>query len=220
MELLVTRVKKHIPIEMHNEDQPQFWEDIYLADDTGWDLNGPTPVFKHLAESLERGRVCIIGCGRGYDAIMFAKKGFDVTAVDFAPSAIRALQELAKQEMVDVNAVQRDIFSLVSEFQRSFDYVVEQTCFCAIHPNRRKEYEALVKAILKLGGKLIGLWFPLDKQLDEGGPPYGTTINEVKSIFNIGWKIEKEEFPDLSIEPRKGREKLIIFKTINEFKYV
>lgn len=220
MELLVTRVKKHIPIEMHNEDQPQFWEDIYLADDTGWDLNGPTPVFKHLAESLERGRVCIIGCGRGYDAIMFAKKGFDVTAVDFAPSAIRALQELAKQEMVDVNAVQRDIFSLVPEFQRSFDYVVEQTCFCAIHPKRRKEYEVLVKAILKSGGKLIGLWFPLDKLLDEGGPPYGTNINEVKSIFNIGWKIEKEEFPDLSIEPRKGREKLIIFKTINKIKYV
>ena len=216
----MTRVKKHIPIEMHNEDQPQFWEDIYLADDTGWDLKGPTPVFKHLAESLERGRVCIIGCGRGYDAIMFAKKGFDVTAVDFAPSAIRALQELAKQEMVDVNAVQRDIFSLVPEFQRSFDYVVEQTCFCAIHPNRRKEYEALVKAILKPGGKLIGLWFPLDKLLDEGGPPYGTNINEVKSIFNIGWKIEKEEFPDLSIEPRKGREKLIIFKTINKIKYV
>ena len=220
MELLVTRVKKHIPIEMHNEDQPQFWEDIYLADDTGWDLNGPTPVFKHLAESLERGRVCIIGCGRGYDAIMFAKKGFDVTAVDFAPSAIRALQELAKQEMVDVNAVQRDIFSLVPEFQRSFDYVVEQTCFCAIHPKRRKEYEVLVKAILKPGGKLIGLWFPLDKLLDEGGPPYGTNINEVKSIFNIGWKIKKEEFPDLSIEPRKGREKLIIFKTINKIKYV
>ena len=220
MELLVPRVKKHIPIEMHDEDQPQFWEDIYLADDTGWDLHGPTPVFEYLAESLDRGKVCIIGCGRGYDAIMFAKKGFDVTAVDFAPSAIRALQELAKQEMVDVNAVQRDIFSLVPEFQRSFDYVVEQTCFCAIHPKRRKEYEVLVKAILKSGGKLIGLWFPLDKLLDEGGPPYGTNINEVKSIFNIGWKIEKEEFPDLSIEPRKGREKLIIFKTINKIKYV
>lgn len=215
MELLVPREKKHIPIEMHDEDQAQFWEEIYLADDTGWDLNGPTPVFEHLAESLERGRVCIIGCGRGYDAIMFAKKGFDVTAVDFAPSAIRALQELAKQEMVDVNTVQKDIFSLVPEFQRSFDYVVEQTCFCAIHPSRRGEYEVLVKGLLKPGGRILGLWFPLDKDLKEGGPPYGTTIDEVKSVFNIGWKVEKEGFQDLSIEPRKGREKLIIFKTIN-----
>ena len=201
---------------MNNEDNAQFWEEIYLADDTGWDLNGPTPIFEHIAESLEPRRLCIIGCGRGYDAVMFAKKGFDVTAVDFAPSAIRALKELAKQEMVDVNVVQRDIFLLVPEFQGFFNYVIEQTCFCAIHPSRRKEYESLVKAILKPGGKLIGLWFPLDKQLDEGGPPYGTTIDEVKSVFNIGWKVEKEGFQDLSTDPRKGREKLIIFKRLNK----
>ena len=98
--------------------------------------------------------------------------------------------------------------------------MIEQTCFCAIHPSRRKEYETLVKAILKPGGKLIGLWFPLDKHIDEGGPPYGTTIGEVKSVFNIGWEIEKEEFTNLSIEPRKFREKLIIFKKTNEIKYV
>jgi hypothetical protein len=48
--------------------------------------------------------------------------------------------------------------------------------------------------------------------LEEGGPPYATRIDEVKSIFDLGWGIVKEEFPDLSIGPRKGREKLIIFK--------
>ena len=90
--------------------------------------------------------------------------------------------------------------------------MIEQTCFCAIHPNRRKEYEKLVRSILKPGGKLVGLWFPLDKTQEEGGPPWGTTIDEVKSTFNSGWKIEKEEFPSQSVGPRKGREKLIIFK--------
>jgi hypothetical protein len=70
----------------------------------------------------------------------------------------------------------------------------------------------LVKTILKPNGKLIGLWFPLDKTQEEGGPPWGTTIDEVKTIFGKGWTIEKEEFPKLSIDPRKGREKLIIFR--------
>ena len=37
---------------MNNEDNAKFWEDIYLADDTGWDLNGPTPIFEHIAESV------------------------------------------------------------------------------------------------------------------------------------------------------------------------
>jgi len=52
----------------------------------------------------------------------------------------------------------------------------------------------------------------LDKLIEDGGPPWGTTIEEVKSIFKDGWKIEKEEFPDLSIGPRKRREKLIVFQ--------
>jgi hypothetical protein len=52
----------------------------------------------------------------------------------------------------------------------------------------------------------------LDKSQEDGGPPWGTTIDEVKSTFNSGWKIEKEEFPSESVEPRKRREKLIIFK--------
>jgi SAM-dependent methyltransferase len=197
---------------MNEVDHSQFWEDIYLENDTGWDLKGVTPVFDSLSNVLIKGKVCIVGCGRGYDAIMFAEKGFDVTAVDFAPTPISELNKLAIEKSVTITTVQDDIFSLVGKYPDTFDYVIEQTCFCAIHPNRRKEYEKLVRTILKPGGKLVGLWFPLDKSQEEGGPPWGTTIDEVKFTFNSGWKIEKEEFPSQSVEPRKGREKLIIFK--------
>ena len=90
--------------------------------------------------------------------------------------------------------------------------MIEQTCFCAIHPSRRLKYERLVFNILNVNGKLIGLWFPLDKNIKDGGPPYGTTIDEVKNIFNNGWSICQEEFPLDSIKPRKNREKLIVFE--------
>ena len=200
---------------MNEVNHSQFWEDIYLENDTGWDLKGVTPFFDSISIELIQGKVCILGCGRGYDAIMFAKKGFDVTAVDFAPTPISELNKLAIEKSVTIATVQDDIFSLVDKFPDTFDYVIEQTCFCAIHPNRRKEYEILVRTILKPGGKLVGLWFPLDKSQEEGGPPFGTTIDEVKSIFNSGWMIEKEESPLQSVESRKGREKLIIFKKID-----
>ncbi len=199
----------------HSDDNTnsfQFWEDIYLADDAGWDLGGITPAIESIADTITPGKVCILGCGRGYDAVMFAKKGFKVTAVDFAPSAIKSVKGLALEANVIVRAIQDDIFSLTPEYSNTFDTIIEQTCFCAINPNRRLEYVRLVKALLKQGGKLIGLWFPLDKTLKEGGPPYGTTVEEVKSIFNHGWIIKREEFPHLSIPSRKGREKLIIFK--------
>ena len=199
-------------IVMYKEDRAQFWEDIYLADDAGWDLGGVTPIFKFIGESISPGKLCILGCGRGYDAIMFAQKGFDVTAVDFAPSAIQAVHELANEAGVFVKTVETDIFSLRTDFANTFEYIIEQTCFCAINPNRRKDYEKLVRQILEPAGKLIGLWFPLDKSVTDDGPPWGTTTDEVKALFINGWTVEREEFPNLSIEPRRNREKLIIFQ--------
>jgi len=199
---------------MHKESTPTFWEDIYLKNDIGWDLNGPTPIFFHLSKILKTGKVCIVGCGRGFDAVMFAKKGFDVSAVDFAPSAIRSLKSLADKESVNLNAIEKDIFSLNSDFYETFDYVIEQTCFCAIHPSLRSDYERLIKKILKPEGQLIGLWFPLDKPIEDGGPPYGTTIKEVKNIFSIGWSAVREEFSNYSVDSRRGREKLIIFQKV------
>jgi len=196
------------------ENTPQFWEDLYQTNDDKWDLKEATPIFKKLATELPLGRVCIIGCGRGYDAIEFAEKGFHVTAVDFAPSAISSLKNMANFIDVSLEIIRKDIFDLLPEYHDSFDYVLEQTCFCAIHPSRRKEYENVVKSILKIGGHLVGLWFPLDKDSAEEGPPYGTSIEEVKSTFDSGWKIINEEFSEHSIKPRKGREKLIVFKKI------
>ena len=201
--------------KQYKENIPQFWEDLYQTDDDKWDLKDSTPIFKKLANELSLGDLCIIGCGRGYDAIEFAKKGFKVTAIDFAPYAISSLMEMSKIEDVDLKIIQKNIFDLLPDFLNSFDYVIEQTCFCAIHPSRRKEYEIIVRGILKTGGHLVGLWFPLDKDLAEEGPPYGTSIDEVKSTFGSGWEITKEEFSEYSIKPRKGREKLVVFKKVD-----
>ena len=96
----------------NSEDKSQFWEDRYTGNDTGWDLKGPTPLFIELVKNLKKGSLCIIGCGRGYDAITFAKKGFRVTAVDFAPTAISSLKIMADKENVKINILQRDLFTL------------------------------------------------------------------------------------------------------------
>ena len=199
---------------MNNEDNPKFWENIYKNDDAGWDLGGPTPVFVNISSIIKPKNLCIIGCGKGYDAVMFAKNNFKVTAVDFAPSAVKSLKFLAKKNKVTINVLEKDIFSLATQYNNSFDYVIEQTCFCAIRPNKRTKYEKLVYRMLKTNGKLIGLWFPLDKDINDGGPPYGTTVEEVKSLFKNGWMLESEEFPKESIKARKSREKLIIFKKL------
>ena len=198
----------------HKENTVQFWNEKYLSENTGWDLDGPTPVFEKISKIISKGKVCILGCGRGYDAVMFAENDFKVTAVDFAPEAVKSLKNLVNKKKENLAVLQEDIFNLEEKFFGYFDYVIEQTCFCAIHPTRRLDYVQLVTNILKKNGRLIGLWLPLDKKISEGGPPYGTSVNEVKSYFKDLWEVEREEFPELSVESRINREKLIIFKKL------
>ena len=69
-----------------------------------------------------------------------------------------------------------------------------------------------MKKLLKPDGLLIGLWFPLDKKLDEGGPPYGTSIKELENTFCTGWQIISKQFSNLSVSSRTGREISIIFQ--------
>ena len=106
-----------------------------------------------------------MGCGNGYDAISFSKEGFKVTAVDFAETPIKNINNIAKKLSLKINTIQKDIFDLTPRYNNSFDYIIEQTCFCAIDPKNREHYSNLVYDLLKVGGKLIGLWMPLDKDL-------------------------------------------------------
>jgi alkanesulfonate monooxygenase SsuD/methylene tetrahydromethanopterin reductase-like flavin-dependent oxidoreductase (luciferase family) len=57
---------------------PGKWEADYQRGTAGWDLRGPTPVFKRLASSgqLKPGRMIVLGAGRGHDAREFARHSF------------------------------------------------------------------------------------------------------------------------------------------------
>tara|TARA_B100000959_G_scaffold144046_1_gene151187 strand:+ start:583 stop:1185 length:603 start_codon:yes stop_codon:yes gene_type:complete len=191
---------------------PEFWDACYDSEMDGWDLGGPTPVFQRLASEIPKGSICVIGCGRGYDAVTFAKEGFEVTAIDFTDNAILATKKNAEEANVEINLIKRDIFNLPENLNFSFDYVMEYTCFCAISPLRRFEYDRVVWQLLKSDGKLLGLFLPLDKELDEGGPPWGVTQEELYKLFGLHWELVSEEMPSDSITKRIDRETLMIWK--------
>jgi len=190
----------------------EFWEACYESEMDGWDLGGPTPVFERLASEIPKGKICVIGCGRGYDAVAFAKAGFDVTAIDFSRNAVMDARENARKEGVDIQVLRENIFDLPEDLFYQFDYVMEYTCFCAISPTRRFEYDRVVWQLLKTNGKLLGLFLPLDKELEEGGPPWGVEISELHKLFGLHWNLEYEEMPRESIERRADREILMVWR--------
>jgi SAM-dependent methyltransferase len=195
-----------------NVNSPAKWEADYQRGTDGWDLGGPTPVFKRLASSrrLKPGRMIVLGAGRGHDAREFSRHGFDVTAVDFSSYAVEQMHKLGDPH-APIQILQHDIFRLPRELDGSFDYLLEYTCFCAIDPKRRTEYADLVERLLQEDGLFIDLAFPLDQR--KGGPPYAVRESEIFDLFlNRSFRLLSREKPEDSVKPRRHAEELFIFQ--------
>lgn len=195
-------------------DDPNSWEKIYQTNDAGWDIGKPAPPFVSLLENkpnwLSEGYIAAFGAGLGHDAAHFAKNGFNVTAIDFAPSAVDGIKKYS-ESLENLKPHLGDILNLPEEFDSSFDYVLEHTCFCAIPPENRAKYVESVKNILKPSGILFGLFYRFDPA-DDKGPPHATSEEEVKELFKKDFEILEWNTPNNSHGRRKNRERFIAFK--------
>jgi methyl halide transferase len=187
-----------------------YWEQRYQEKSDKWDLGQAAPPLINLLESsaLTIGKVAVIGCGRGHDALLFAKCGFDVTGFDFSTTAIADSTTQAKEMGLTAKFLQRDIFELDREFLGEFDYVVEHTCFCAIAPTQREDYVKLVHSILKPQGELIALFWAHNRA---GGPPFGSNLEEIDKLFSPRFNTSVISPAINSIQSRKGEEYLARF---------
>jgi cyclopropane fatty-acyl-phospholipid synthase-like methyltransferase len=99
--------------------------------------------------------------------------------------------------------LQRDVFDLPKEFPAYFDYVVEHTCFYAILPEQRSDYVQVVRSILKPQGELIALFWAHQRQ---GGPPFGTTPDELRNLFSPHFNTQRLSPVGNSVESRQDEE--------------
>ena len=195
-----------------NVSSAHFWEQCYQESNVGWDLGAPTPIFMNWCDNLElSSKICIPGAGNGYDPLYFASKGHDVTAIDFAESPISRLKEQSKDKKINLTALKSDIFNLEESLYEQFDYIVEYTCYCAIHPSMRMKYIEIMHRLLKKGGELVAILLPLNKDLSDGGPPFGIDLEETLDLFSHKFSIVESIEHPLSIEPRSENEQFVRF---------
>jgi methyl halide transferase len=193
-------------------NQPRFWESNYHSGRLPWDLAQPVPVFRHLVKSgrFPPGKMIVPGAGTGHDARLFARHGFQVTAVDFAPGAIKAMQALQVPN-ASIIIMQADLFDLPSFLTGRFDYVLEYTCFCAIDPGRRGEYADVVHGLLRPGGTFLALAWPIGSRA--GGPPFTIQPEVMIALFaDRGFSLLHREIPFDSVPERQGQEELILMQ--------
>ncbi|MGY3054493.1 hypothetical protein ACVWYG_002700 [Pedobacter sp. UYEF25] len=99
-----------------------------------------------------------------------------------------------------VNVLCEDFF----KHQGKYDLIIEQTFFCAIPPNRRREYAEKTASVLNQNGRIVGVLF--DRTFETHGPPFGGCQDEYKQIFEPNFTIKTMEECYNSVLPRANTE--------------
>jgi SAM-dependent methyltransferase len=138
-----------------------------------------------LEEELDRrkitcGKFLDLGTGPATQAIVIAKRGFNVTGSDLSEAAIKRAKTVYANEK-NVNFVVDDILNSNLK-ENQFDYIFDRGCFHVLFPTDRQRYIVKIKQILKDNGLLFLKCFSDKEPRQEG--PYKFSQGEIRSLFS------------------------------------
>jgi thiopurine S-methyltransferase len=179
----------------------QYWNNRYKADETGWDIGYPSPSFIEYFKNIDRGsKILIPGCGKSYEGEALYQMGFkNITLLDFAETSKEFFLQ-RYPEFPTSQFIVGDFFAL----QNKYDFILEQTFFCALLPQQRNNYLIKMKELLQPTGKLVGLLF--DAALNSDHPPFGGAKKDYETLFKNYFSNVSMLPCENSIPPRQGKE--------------
>ncbi len=179
-----------------------FWESCYANGETGWDTGGPTPPLKTYIDQLADKdlRILFPGAGRAWEAEYAFRLGFaNVFVIDLTDAPFKDL--LARcPGFPQEHLITGDFFAHTGQYDR----IIEQTFLCALDPALRPAYVKQMHALLRPGGRLVGVLF--DTVPNAEGPPFGGSATQYQGLFEPFFPGVTFERCDNSIPPRAGSE--------------
>jgi len=172
------------------------WDSAYRDGRTApWDKGIVAPALKQAVESgaIKPCRTVTLGCGTGTNAIYLASQGFDVTAIDVAPTALGLAADKADRAGVRVRWLLADVLALPD--LEPFDLVFDRGCY---HNVRYVDAAGFVESLRRLtrpGSKCLIL------SCNRDAPPgvrEQTMRDDFSALFEFEW------LRDSGVESRDG----------------
>ncbi len=148
----------------------------------GWTSN------RHRA----RDRALIIGCGLGDDAEEAARRGYQVTAFDLSPTAIRHCRERFPTSAVDYQVA--DLFHLPARWHEAFSLVVEIRTLQSLPLPQRADAIAAIAATVRPGGRVFVRCLARDDAEPPVSRPWPVSLGELRGFIHAG--LREDEFAD------------------------
>ena len=167
-------------------DSPEFWDETWA--DLGAIGSGSDEILAEHVGHLTPGRALEFGCGIGGNAIWLAKKGWQVTALDYSTVAVEKGKQLAAEQGVSVNFVLED----VSKFQPMGSFDLIASFYIQLFPAQRASMLANMTKVLAPGGTFLFV------SHDKSGSPSGWSEEDLHSLTNPEQIVR--ELPGLRIE--------------------
>jgi SAM-dependent methyltransferase len=186
-----------------------------------WDIPGPQPDLREwIAGESVVGPALDIGCGSGEHAILLAKSGYQVVAIDWSTVAIdmaKAKVDLFnetfdKQYIGDQASSPEELGSVAAALPLNIDFQVMdvmkvndlKTCFglvldCGLFHffkgQSRDDLLTRLRSVMRSGGRFYSLCFS-DDEPGEVGPPRLSKAEIRKAFSRPDWKL-------IAVEPRR-----------------
>lgn len=189
----------------HDADDPTGWFDTIYTDADGdhravfWaDLKPSLPLvtwLENCAFKYKKRKAIVIGCGVGDDAEALSDSGYEVTAFDISPEAIK----LCKNRYPDtkVNYLIADLFDYPTQWTESFELVYECNTIQVL-PNkyRIQARNAMISLLAPQGYILVSCRSRLEGE-QEDDIPLPLDKNELDGFVRCGLsKISFEAYDD------------------------
>jgi SAM-dependent methyltransferase len=157
------------------------WDKRYRLREHASDFEaGPTPLVMRTARALTPGRALDLASGAGRNALWLAEHGWQVTALDGAPTAIEILRGRAEERGLNVEAVIADLEKDEFEIEPSrWDLVLK--CYYL----QRNLFEPSKRGVAP-GGILISIVHMNEPGESDG--PFRLRPGQLEKYF-AGWQI-------------------------------
>lgn len=182
----MTTFKWHATTPLTVTGVRKFWDVRYQHAVTPWDRGQTSPALTGWLQerTLQPCRILVPGCGRGYEVIELARRGFDVVALDISAEAVRHVQHKLSESGLEAELIQADLFDWAPD--HAFDAVYEQTCLCALLPEQMAAYALRLADWIRPEGDLFALFMQTGKS---GGPPFHCDIEHMRQLFpTVMWR--------------------------------
>jgi len=171
-----------------SEGEPTRWfDELYSAGKRGevsmpWDRGRPNGLIAEWGDRHDGAgtRALVIGSGLGRDSEYLAARGYAVTAIDVAPTAIATARERYPDSTVHYRIA--DLLNAPQDLLGAFELVVESYTVQALPLSVRTEATAAVAAMVATGGTLLVIASARADDEPVTGPPWEMTRADIDAF--------------------------------------